>query len=262
MGLNNLIANGGRVLVVGGHWNKGWDSFKNHPALIWWNGEQKDISRYLKNNDNRLPDNVKGVILSRFISHSESSIVLKEARKKHILIMGVLNDGEITNKISEIVEKSESTVIQSVPIAVEKSVVVSTDRSRGWQKRFIQDHHQSDLITSKEGERLFKLAEENKLSTTLGSMQQAVGVYRKKLGIVVGDHYSLRKPISTSTPPSPVLKQKKTEEPTSEIEIITKMVDDAIAGLRLIRENISKLHRRDAEFTKLKERLARLVKDS
>lgn len=101
MSLNNLIANGGKVLVVGSL-NKAFEQYRKYPQLEFWSGEQKDIVQALKNKD--IPANCNAVIISRFISHSELEKVMAEARRRNITMFPNKNDGEINKLLDEITQ--------------------------------------------------------------------------------------------------------------------------------------------------------------
>jgi hypothetical protein len=271
---NILIKDGGKVLIAGGQWSKQWDTWKDHPQLIWWTGEQKDIKRELINHSGYLPDNVKGVILSRYISHSESGQIIAEARKKRALIMPMLNDGEITRLLEEITTPTVQTngeakvkIVQPVePEPVEQETDVTMHKpGRGEMARFVAEHHKTDLITSLEGERLFAIAKKSGLQTTVGSMKQSIFKYRKDLGVVVGSlagkKTSVGVPRTEKAETKAVAPAPRTPEPATEndVDLLLKMVEDSITGLQLIKEHVVKLNKQNVRFMKMKQKLADLL---
>ncbi len=288
MSLHSLIANGGKVLVVGGKMNPSWAEFTHHPQLVFWTGERKDIVKRLKNGNN-FPDNTRGVLISRFIGHSEAKKVMEEARSKRALIMSTLNDGEITRKLEEIttIPKPEgfpplSKSLPPPPPAPPPSPVVGRVPT-GQLTKFIAEHHQAELITSQEGRRLFKLATEVGVKTTEMSCIASVKLYRHRMGIVIGkkaEGMAKRRlalttsqlpsnpvPVSEAPiPPVTPVTQRSSPEPARALvhdteENLIQMIDECISGLSLVREGIQKFMGKRGDYERLKAKLAALIND-
>lgn len=200
MGLESLIKGGGKILVVGGYFSRRWTRFKDHPQIVWWNGSQSDIRRMLKAHNNDIPDNVHGVVMSRFISHSEARQIMEAVRKKRALMMAMNNDGEIARKLEEItgikpveaalvVETTAAPMPQpEAPVApVELDEANMREFARGERKSFVTEHHESVLNTADEGRRLHKLAKQKGIKVSVDSMLNMAGIYRRENKIVVGE---------------------------------------------------------------------------
>lgn len=108
--LSSLLTNGGKILIVGGY-TKAWDSFKKYDQLEFWSGEQKDIVKFVR--DREIPANCKGVIISRFISHSELGIVMNKARARNLTVFANKADGEITSLLDQMTLHLREQSIQS-----------------------------------------------------------------------------------------------------------------------------------------------------
>lgn len=284
--LHALIANGGRVLVVGGQWNKGWDSFKSHPQLLFWTGVRKEIQEAIRNRQgDLLPDNTRGVVLSRFISHSESDQIIREARRKQVLVIPMKNDGEITRVLEEITDKTNGNGAKAAPAAPAPASKPTVTRrwARGEQGHFVAKYHQPDLPSIKEAQRLMVLVKQAGVQSTLASMYQAVAKYRRSLGLAVGSRAKANlarrtkvaapapapvvAPAAKAAPPVPAppkVEPKATTTPAEEregaVKALLAMVDDSISGMQLIREEVLKLHRQNVEAMSLRDRLAELLK--
>lgn len=130
MSLHNLIANGGKIVILGG-FNKMWPEFRQHPQLEFWSGDNKSsIARLLKRKGNTLPANTKAVIISHYVSHGSLEIVQRVARERHLTIFPNLSDGEVRRTLAEIVngtpiyvdgKKDVSPTTTSPPIVVPES---------------------------------------------------------------------------------------------------------------------------------------------
>jgi hypothetical protein len=119
MSLDNLLKDGGKILVIGGMFSKQWESFRAYPQIDFWSGEQKEIKRLVHDKD--FPPNTRAVIFSRFISHAELDPLMVEVRKRNITFFSNKNDGEITNILEQIVN----------PLGKPSVVEVPKDNSRG-----------------------------------------------------------------------------------------------------------------------------------
>lgn len=124
MALNNLLLNGGRVLIVGGM-NKSWSSYRQVPQFEFWSGDQKEIHRALR--DREIPANCKAVVISRFISHSELNRVLSQARKRGIVIFANKADGEVANILDEMTLHLKNGATMTVQEGERKTPVDSVD---------------------------------------------------------------------------------------------------------------------------------------
>jgi hypothetical protein len=272
MGLESVIHDGGKVLVVGGTMNPAWKSFENDPRVSFWCGSTSEIQRHLKNGNN-MPPNTKAVLISRFIGHSQASVVVAEARKKRALIVGSLNDGELTAKLEEILgttRKPAPVLPASVVSPVLPANVVSTSELRNWQRgeqiTFIAKHHKGEGTITEEARRLLALAATEKISSTHASFAAAVGIYRRKLGFET--RKSPTKPVietptivdapvvSAVTQPS----TKPTAKPVvDEVDALLRMIDDSMATLGMVREKVVEFRAASDELAAFKKKLREMA---
>lgn len=289
MSLHTLISGGGKVLLVGGMMNPNWAKFCKHPQLTCWNGDQKDIRQHFKREDN-FPDNTRIVILSKFISHTESTKVIEEARKKRAVIVGPLNDGEITRKLEEIFTPLMSTTIPvpppdptPVPVAPTPSPVSATPPSKTIAKRGVLDKLLAEIYDSSktnidEARRIFEIAKERGIPTTVESLGQKIYLYKKQHGIVSprADGKTYVTPTDVIHPLDVAIKElsgemakiSKKEPPTVEQNDLIKVIDDAITkqksailALELVREQIIEFKTNESDYKRLKLKLAQLANE-
>src|SRR5215204_5904773 len=103
MSLHNLIANGGKVLILGGY-DKDWPDFREHPQLEFWSGDSaREIGAILRRHNNTLPANTKAVVISRFVSHTQMQVVMKQVRSRQLTVFPNKNTGEVKRILSEII---------------------------------------------------------------------------------------------------------------------------------------------------------------
>ena len=276
--LHSIIANGGKVLVVGGQMNQGWRAYENHPQIVFWCGSQSEIARHLKNGNN-FPTNVHAVIMSRFISHSESNKITEEARRKRCTIMVNKNDGEITEILDEITRTPIAKPPSSEPLPAPKPAQQPMPKFKNLRE-MVQYLMDPDLKISlkEEGLRLSKISQELGLGGTPESVRKVVSEVRQALGLSTKRlrRSPERKP--KNTPPEtkvvrtleeiaalpeaePKHSRPKPLTPNSEIIEILKFIDDAMAGLQLAKDAVEKMATQNVEYQEMKRTFAKFFKD-
>jgi hypothetical protein len=253
MSLHNLIANGGKVVVIGGRMNPSWAQFENHPQFEFWTGDRHEIERHITNHEN-LPHNCKAIIVSRFISHTTMKKVIDEARRKQATIFGPKNDGEITRLLEQITVNDKPIPAPPRPQFefVERKTVSKFPLSD-----MIRSEHKTDLPIADEARRLIKIAEERDIPTTFGSVAQAVGTYRKKLGIAVGPRaQKFANERKTGTVVPDTRKVQLHPGAKNDSNDVVKLIDDAIMALTLAKEAAQELLSGEDLKKKLRELLA------
>lgn len=226
MSLHNLVANGGKILIVGGM-PKNWQEYRNHPQLEFWSGEAAEIESIVKTRaQNGIPTNVKAVIVSRFIPHSVQDKLLPEARKKGITYFPQQTDGDISKLLDE--------VTKDIPKGEPKKIA-----QRGSIKAIIQELDNTDLIPADSAREIFKVAGQRGIKTTFNSVVQGVRHYRKqhRLG---------------TRPPS-------VAKPKSSIQTLINAFDDAIAGLQLAREAAEQISKENDELKAYKAKIEKML---
>lgn len=244
MSLHDLIANGGKVLVVGGH-TKSWEEYRNHPQLIFWSGEQKEIIRCIQNQS--FPNNLKAVVMSRFISHAQSTIILHEARKKCAVIFAPLSDGEVARKLKEITTESPKPVVTIQQPKKEMKVMTDLRKpNRGELQEVIKANHNINNTIKQEAQKMLDILKQQGIQTTEISLANAIGTFRRKMGI--------KGPRSISKP------RAKKETKKDEDNQLLKLIDDAMVAMQLVRDEVKKLDRQQTDYLKLKNKLSELLK--
>lgn len=266
MGLENLLTNGGKVLIVGGY-SKAWESYRKNPQMEFWTGEQKEISRFIR--DREIPPNCKAVIISRFISHSELGQVMAEARRRQISMYPNLSDGEITRLLDEVASsqpqsrdkieyiperRTEERRVETKPPEIQATPVIEQPKAKTGGYQPGKMHKIDHLINLNEGDtdnarRILPLLPEVGITSTLLSIANYVGTVRRKAG-------------GTSVKPKSSTQGKAKVEPKVEpkpekivhSQNATLTVFDAVIGdLQAMRDIIAEL---TEENRKLKEKFA------
>jgi len=244
--LHNLVSNGGKVLVVGGY-NKSFQEFRNHPQIEFWTGDtRKDIQRKVK--AACYPDNLKAVIISRFVSHSDSVAVLHEARKKKATIFAPLSDGQVKRTLNEmftgpigpdlVLEEIKEKQLQKEEQKMNPEI---RKPNRGEVITLVKKHL-GPASVKEEVERLSKIFTEQGIKTTKNSIANAI--YRAR---------------SSSTPSIPKPKKEKKEKKSESSNHLLVMMDEAITAMQLVREEVAKLDTMSTDYMKLKEKLRTLL---
>jgi hypothetical protein len=274
MSLHSLIANGGKILVVGGTMNRGWDSFRTHPQIVFWCGSQSEVERHLKNGNN-FPDNVKGVIISRFISHAQSGKVIEEARRKRALIMAGKSDGEVTRLLDEIV-RTEAEPAPPAPPAPTPAPPAARRPKLGEIQTLIKEHYNPALPNVDAAKALMLIAQAQGIETTTASLEQAVYAYKKKYGIVSPKRHggpgerkvvpasevaAKEQAAAASTPKVPATSVRKTDVAGPEDDLL-KVIDDAMLSLQLVKDEVMKFKSMRGDYESLRAKLAALLKEA
>jgi hypothetical protein len=263
MSLHNLIANGGKVVVVGSLEKnvEGKFKFAEHPQIEFWSGEQKDIKQHVKNHGGRLPDNCRGLILSRFISHSETLPLMADARAKRALILPMKNDGEIAKLLEEIITPTirvpapQSSTPSSTPSQQEEAMEAAKPK-KGELKQFVIQNDDPHVIPAQASIRLFKLAEQRGIKTTKASIEQCIRTYRHEIGVVGNGKSKARTNGNVKPTPQPSLSQVPDKQ--SDLTVLLKMINDSMATMALVKDEVAKIEKRNQEFAKVREMLARM----
>lgn len=267
MSLHNLIASGGVVVIVGGH-DKSWSEFRQHPQIVFWTGEQKDVIRKLANGD--LPANARGVIISRFISHSQLGKVQEIARRRHLTVFPNKNDGEVTRLLEEIMSVPKVETVNAVP--PRPAPPVEAPPTKITLVEFVSKHITQEKTTHQdEAKRLLPIVASAGITTTQGSLQKCVAVVRQRLGlsgtIVRRRRAAVRRDAAPKdragvggslTPSAPAAISAVVVG--DDVAALVAIIDDLQAGLTLLREGLSKIKSQGEDHLRLKRQLADLLR--
>ena len=280
MSLHNLVAHGGKVIVLGGY-DKDWPDFRSHPQLEFWSGENAyEIGRILKQHNNKLPDNAKAVVISRFVSHAQLKIVMKEARKRQLTVFPNKNSGEVKRILSEIINGGEKKPVDTPPRLIKKlpepeyvqqpilipvseataepteirTVEVKADSKAiakpitgharpGSVKSLVIEYDQPELTPKESARIIFNIAVDKKITTTLNSLDQTIRQTRKTKGTFIPQRVEKAPAFHRAI-------EKKVEVKVDNRDNLVRAFDDAIAALQLARELAVK---QQAENNELRE---------
>lgn len=278
--LHNLIANGGKVIIVGGR-NKTWESYRKHPQLEFWSGDDPaETGRVIRQHNNALPSNTHALIISKFISHSQLDVVMKDARRKRIVMFANLTDNEIFNKLDEIIGKDSMATTPTPsptppkPVAKPITNVDLRKPGRGEVARLVQQHDVATLTINESAASLIQIAREKGFSTTDGTLRNLIGAHRRALGIpstrqkaMMAAGATIITPIPTPVPSAatvtkaePVAKPTLKEPTAEEVTDLLKLFDDAIAGLQLTRDAVQRMAVENRDLRVIKVRMEKLLR--
>jgi len=214
-----LLEDGGVLLVVGARTTNIDPAWREHPRVVFWDSTDPSTAR------SDVPTNARAIIYTRWVSHAVTDRLIKTARDRKLTIFPMITSTHTLNdKIGEV-----------LGVALEKK---GTRPTRGALQDFVLKQANFANTPSAEGARLFALARESGLATTPNSVMECLRRIRRKQG-------------RTAVPPSVALAR-----PTGVAHVMA-VLDDAIAGLQLVRETVAVL---EADNRELHTRLDTLKK--
>lgn len=208
----------GSVLIVGAKAsNFDRDITGNSRVIIW-------DSQNLHWTGKSLPDNTRAVFLTRFIPHSETESIIKEARKRQITLFNVDGTGIINKQVRELLGMTNQQLVEKIDEVLQ---------TKGKLKPLIPliDFSKSNVENAKV---LMQNALEHGINTTEASLAQLVVQQRRK------QH-------GTAVPKS--IRTK--------VDVSVEILDTAINNLKDVRDFLISTVE---ENTQLREKLAKFKK--
>ena len=268
MGLHNLIAKGGKVVVVGGRMNEQWERYSENPCFEFWTGDPKEIERrFPKGGRRNLPSNTRGVILSRFVSHSVSRRIVDEARRRRFVIMGPKNDGELAKLLDQIATEPKK---KEQPMSEEAAATQEIELRRprhGELQDWAKKHDDASKPIHEVANMLYPKIIASGIQTSITSVAQAIGTMRRKAGVYANPTLSQtlkakkggarEKKAPVAKPLSPAAMARK-PIPDDGTESLLKMIDDLIAGISLLQDAVRRMHEQNLEYRRLEATLSEL----
>lgn len=270
--LDKLLADGGKAVIIGGR-HKNWKEYRDHPQLEFWSGDQDhDVMRSIRSHNNTLPANTKIAIVSKFIPHTASEIVVRSARVRGVKIFQNRTDGQISELLDILtlnLPKERSKVTEPAPtgpkpvVKIETSIPSQRPLHKGELMKFVRSFDDGTGKIIEVGRRVFAELTRQGIRTTESSCAQAVGAHRKKMAKNWVTGYD--KPVET---PQPAILERERDpiivaRPVVKHDIL-ELFDDAIANLKsavagfeLAREALTNAA---AENIAMRERLAAVQK--
>lgn len=252
--LASLVKNGGKIAVFGAS-NGIYEAWKDFPQLNIYS--QKELQPHDKTPE--LPTNTRAIIMSRLIGHKHAVPLIKEARKRNLVIFGGKSDLEIRTLLSDIIGEKEKKM--SEPIEVEASSLLKTFTIEPAKKmfenkgirQFIQANYNpmNDYTVRgskiQEAKRLYELITANGINTTLNTVVQEIYMEMKR-----------QKTYKTSQPEvAEHKKEAKKEKKNTNLQLM-ELLDAAIENLKVVRLGLEGIQ----EDFELKKKLKKLLDEN
>lgn len=231
----HILEGGGRVLVVTGEGKTELPSdWTDDPRVIVWATQNVHAPLGV------VPSNVRAILTTRHISHQAMHGLREEAKRLRIVIFPMMSPGEIKTKLATmgIGKIDEETQKPIAPVTLEKELKAT---ERGAIKKLVEENVDWSKPAADEARRLLALAESRGIKTTFSSIEQRINKDKREKGL-------------TASVPS--IQRKKSRE-----EVVLKALDDAIAGLQLVRESVQTLEKENREITERFEKLKAALGD-
>lgn len=215
-----LLEDGGVLVVVGTRTTNVSDEWRSHPRVQLWDSTDPDTRR------RELPSNARAVIYTRWVSHDLTNRLIKTARDRgNVTLFPISSTHALNDKIAEL-------------FGMKPLTTAPTTAKKGALKQLVIEHADFTVSPKVEAQRLFALAREKGIATTPTSVAECLGrVRREQRRTDAPDSVTLTRPTGTGH--------------------VLAVLDDAIAGLQLIRETVEKM---DTENKTLAAKLANLRK--
>jgi hypothetical protein len=252
----NLLQNGGKVLVVGARRSNApeyWD----HPQCVFLEGSDASARG--------IPANARAIVFTRFLSHSHFAPLVQEARDRHLTIFPVQGTGQLKETLKMLLTKSEpkpesqqiapkpkppvpllpSPSIPDIPEnipAMNEPTTNSPVQTRGHVKEYMKNllKEKSDL----------RISEAVKLGVAAGHNNSSL----------TSAFYALTrgKRVQKRAPRTRVASAPRAQERAIESSSMIQTLDEAIAALQLVREEILKNERGLEKLKNLRELLGNI----
>lgn len=197
--------------------------FKNHPRVQWIAAENGvPIPDVLA----QVASNSKAFLLTSDIPTAIYDAVTNEARRRNLLYLNKRNPHALLTQLYDLFPRQRLE-------PETKESTGGTDASRGRITRLVEEFPPAPGTSAAEhGRKLFAIAKERNIVSTLGSLEQATRIYQRKHSL--GD-----RPASA--------------RPKDRVAEATAMLDDAIAQLQLMREWVAETHAENVRLREAKE---------
>jgi hypothetical protein len=289
----SIMRNGGKLLLVGDGVTDLPREITEHPQIILW-----DNSNGTLNQSREVPPNTKIIMYNRWVRHSISNKLDIAAKQLHALKFPMLRSREIKELLMQFtqadalpispdeVNQQVESIISDEPESTEPISKYESDMPNelGEQinkelevimanvkknsrpaplKDFIIKHidlkkeYGKKGTMAEEARRLMEKAKSVGLKTTIGSMNQCIYTLLKEIKL------NKSKPEFKSEHGTPAslaahVKVKVKSTTTDDFEQLDKMVDDAIAALKLIQEHLPKVRKETERLRSMKAKVMAL----
>lgn len=254
-----ILHDGGKLLIVGGAITEFMPtSLQNHPQVVVWDDEKQGFS------NKEVPANARVIMYNRWVSHGTAAKLREAAVSRHALLFPMLKTGEMKRLLAEVIqtEPAECAAVETA-IAEQKTklqeekeettVVQKKISKQGELQRFLSRNLDLDIdfsvkgSKSDEARRLLPLAQKDGLPTTEASIANAIGIIVKNLG---------KEP--TKTRPSVEKKTAATTGASDDFEQLDRLIQDAIAAMKLVQEHLPKVRRETGKLRAMREKALKI----
>lgn len=162
----------GNILLVGVKASNFDEEIRTHPRVIMWDSQNQHWT------SKELPQNVRAVFVTRFISHNIFANLIKEARKRQITMFNPEGTGMIVKQVRELLD------INRKPVTQVQETKPMTFYVKGKLEPLLKLVDPSKNIIENARFLMIKAKEMN-IETTEASLAQRIGVMRRKSGVAV-----------------------------------------------------------------------------
>lgn len=279
--LARLIKTGGRILVVGGGLGDLPPRYREHPSILLWDDDRQGMVR------KEVPQNTKAILFSRWVSHATAHKLNEAAKQLHALKFPMLRSREIKALLSEVI--SEEKVLPAdipEPTVAEVEKVIAAQEAIAQQKELesmpvVQPGKKGTLVgfvaknlnletdwtqkgsLTREGERIYALAEKEGVSTTPASVLQCVRTIVKSLGKPT----FLRRAPHAAKVKTPRQSKKKltvvgtfTSSNNDDFTELERLMEEAMTAIRLVQEHLPKVRSETERLRGLRQKMLDMLK--
>ena len=251
LAVDRLRQTGGKVLVVGCRGDNFPEPYREHPSLVFWEGD--DASRA------EIPSAVRVVLMTKFVGHSGYNRIHDECVRRNILFgVKLMGTGEIKTLLSPLLadngQSIEPAAAETAPIGRKERIVSKPKKfARGEQQAFIAEYWNAAAPSVKgEALRLAKIAQARGYATSQLSIMNGFYLTRRRKAETDAAQNALKKAIVPATigkigtsapepipPPLGILADDDMELVRMLDEAASKL-SDLTAAVGLIREAVTK----------------------
>lgn len=251
--IQGIAANGHRqVLVVGGT-STIPPELREHAQVVWWDLKDKDTL------PPAIPKLVSLVVITRFIRHLAMHGLKDQCKQRGItMVTHPLGTGQVKKLLQPLVHTATAQPVtqtreeRDMSDAIDKAVAQVRTFGRGELAAFVAQH--ADLTKVPyvlEARRLFMLAEAQGISTTEGSIAQAmVQARRVQQEPAAPQEPVVAEPVARPAPPPAAAQARASAMQDDDVELV-RMLDDVLAGVALVRQTFINRAEKRAQLREL-----------
>ncbi len=164
----------GNILIVGAKASNMPTDVRENPRVFVWDSQDKWW------NGKEVPVNTQAIFFTRWVSHPEYDDVMKQARKKNILVFTKNGTGMITKQVKELLNMNNRTPVDSVSTNHIVTVPVTTMPNKNSKLHPLIEFIDTKQSAYRNADILLAKAKELGISTTRDSLAVFVSRVRRK----------------------------------------------------------------------------------